>query len=128
MRRRPPRSTRTDTLFPYPLSSDLLCADTFIIDAFDGVDTITDFEANGPTQDALDLTELLNSGGDWNDSGLEAAIELGYVRFTQVGANVDVSVDLGGFAGAGGPAVVATIENSTIADLDRKSTRLNSSH
>src|SRR3546814_8706680 len=83
-----------------------LGADTFIIDAFDGVDTITDFEANGPTQDALDLTELLNSGGDWNDSGLEAAIELGYVRFTQVGANVDVSVDLGGFAGAGGPAEI----------------------
>src|SRR3546814_1259881 len=30
-----------------------LGADTFIIDAFDGVDTITDFEANGPTQDEI---------------------------------------------------------------------------
>src|SRR3546814_4327757 len=116
MRRRPPRSTRTDTLFPYTTLFRSLA-----------------LQRRPPRQlDALGLAQLglerLRDLVQAIDAGPDVVAVLR--RFDVVGARVERRLEHRvGIARAGGVADEAEpVETVADAARDRKSTRLNSSH
>src|SRR3546814_6117944 len=108
MIRRPPRSTRTDTLFPY---TTLFRAIGNAVDAQDfvdffGTDIVPDTDAVHSANDFEDLAQTLI------DTLVSDAVAVGNLLDND-GAGPD---------GLGAPVAVTQVEQ------DRKSTRLNSSH
>src|SRR3546814_20579251 len=101
MIRRPPRSTRTDTLFPYPT---LFRSPTLKIDIYEVI-----------------------LGGEHLMSSIFTVAEIALARLglAEVSGD-DLDVVVGGL-GLGYTARAA-LEDERVRSLDRKSTRLNSSH
>src|SRR3546814_2041318 len=122
MIRRPPRSTRTDTLFPY---TTLFRSDR----------SRTTPIGRSRSQDAAGLGER-ESGGPLEHRGRLAVAEVAQEVRPGRGAGEELGVDLGGVEAGHRPAVqaerprrqddVAALQGG-IAKRDRKSPRLNSS-
>src|SRR3546814_16340055 len=100
MIRRPPRSTRTDTLFPSTRSSDLprLCE---IAPAFDGLED----------EDLIEVEDMVVT-----------VTMTGYIKRTPLALFREQK------RGGKGRSGMATKDEDIVTELDRKSTRLNSSH
>src|SRR3546814_13229215 len=103
MIRRPPRSTRTDTLFPY---------------------TALLRSCGSP---------VIAAGGIMDGRGIRAALDLGAIAAqlgTAFVACPESSADADYREALAGPAAMSTVMTSAISGrpADRKSTRLNSSH
>src|SRR3546814_8418314 len=109
MLRRPPRSTRTDTLFPY----------TTLFRSFDN----TGGSSHNTISIHYDNVRLVNdiapgltlASGEWTRARL-------LIERTEGGALLTIQLT------AEGGATVTTVEDYFLPGLDRKSTRLNSSH
>src|SRR3546814_6073318 len=121
MIRRPPRSTRTDTLFPYTTlfrSHDLDAVAPFVaaLVVFDGL--VPGFPARDAGSNPLFLQGVAEPVGIIAPVGQQP---LGLGKFVEQSGSTDIVTDLtGGHEEAQGTAV-------RIGE-DRKSTRLNSSH
>src|SRR3546814_11933329 len=100
MLRRPPRSTRTDTLFPYTT----LFRSRRVLDI--ELNAVTDNPLVFPDKQAEHVEEQVVSAGHFH--GMPLALAMSYVK-------------------AAIP-VLASISERRLNKLDRKSTRLNSSH
>src|SRR3546814_3838305 len=106
MIRRPPRSTRTDTLFPYTTLFR-----SILLDAGHATD-------HGMRADLAELVHRCQAANEGKVADLDMAGERGVVGHDHVVAEQAVMRHMG-----------AGHEQATIADPgDRKSTRLNSSH
>src|SRR3546814_3086048 len=110
MIRRPPRSTRTDTLFPYSTLFRSQLARALAAD--DGID-LRDLHSTEPTGTAGIYVDAEGRNSIVIGAGANAALSAGHVD-----AQLDAFDDAG--------VVLAQLESPT--EADRKSTRLNSSH
>src|SRR3546814_2578555 len=86
MIRRPPRSTRTDTLFPY---TTLFRSRTFEVDAGQRVDQAADQQEAGqravhvhePDRGRMHLDELLHERSEEHTSELQSLMRISYAVF-----------------------------------------------
>src|SRR3546814_10809115 len=114
MIRRPPRSTRTDTLFPYTtlFRSRIVCINTAITRADDG---------DSPFAFAISGRELMrflaDAGQQYSSVGTPC------LSMAEADARSRAAIDAEARADA-----EANAAKNAAAKLDRKSTRLNSSH
>src|SRR3546814_8395163 len=128
MRRRPPRSTRTDTLFPYTtLFRSVAPAAPTRSRPVRPVDTSSQIAAIGDTSDLQIETEILTN--DW-------AVQVGaFSRFKTAHVSAKAALETASRSLEGAQVTIERIDSDTAGVLyrsqlagDRKSTRLNSSH
>src|SRR3546814_20004799 len=119
MKRHPPRSTRTDTLFPYTTLFDLLRRKTSYPNgaAFVGHSTVRSVVMGAAASERAAT-----------DAEVAAMCELvaGAMDAGAIGFASSHSQNHNGYGGVPMPSRLA--EDSELRALDRKSTRLNSSH
>src|SRR3546814_17260255 len=103
MNRRPPRSTRTDTLFPYTT----LCRSI----------------ERGQSAGMVGRQRGIERGVVAEQLAFDIMVDLGPARIAHCFASFDVTP-----AGAGVTSFLVLVDAHELVEQDRKSTRLNSSH